>query len=106
MYDYYLRTNTYEEMQNALKQANLLTEIDFGDGQKFLIPSENIYLVHIGSCMLEEPIMDENQKIIKDAVYDTRWHTNIRSKIEFTEEQKQLLPLLDPQPQTPKLIFA
>lgn len=106
MYDYYLRTNTFQEMQSALKTANLLTEINFGNGEFFLIPIENIKIVHLGKCLIEEPLMDENNKIVKNSVYDNRWHTNLRTVEELTEEQKQILPILDPTPNTPKVIFA
>jgi hypothetical protein len=105
VYNYYLRANSRLEIEIALKNAGFLEPVDFGDGKIFYIQKNEIKISHIGSIIVEEPIVDENLVLIKDTIFDNRWHTNIKTKHELTEEQKQILPIIDPPPKTPKVIF-
>lgn len=104
MHNYCLRSKSRTEIESALKSAGLLIEQDFGNGEIFLIPSRDVDVCHIGPIIIEEPEVDENGILIKDTVFDNYYHTNIRTKQELTEEQKQILPLVNPQ--TPKFLIG
>lgn len=75
-YNYFLRTNTEEEMISSLNLVGIST-----------YPSYNFSVNMIGSIEKETGIIDE------------RYHANLRSRIELTKEQKNSLPLIIPIPQ-------
>lgn len=104
MYNYYLRSKSRFETEVALKNAGLLVQQDFGNGQLFYIPNRDVDIAHIGQIVIEEPQVDENGLLVKDTVFDNYWHTNIRTKQELTDEQKQILPLI--YPKTPKVLIG
>ncbi len=104
MFDYYLRSFSRLEMETLLKSAKLIIAVDFDNGNIFYVPAHNVIISHIGSILLEEPQIDENGTLIKDSLIDNYWHTNIRTKEELTEEQKQILPLV--YPKTPKVLIG
>jgi hypothetical protein len=105
VHNYYLRSNSKLEIETALKDVGFLEPVNFGDGKIFYIQKDEIIISHIGSIVIEEPVVDENLILVKHAVLDNRWHTNIKTKNELTEEQKQILPIIDPPPKTPKVLF-
>lgn len=104
MNNYYLRGISKLQVESALKDAGLLVEQDFGNGKVFFIPIRDVDICHIGSIVIEDPEIDENGILTKDTVFDNYWHTNIRTKEELTEEQKQILPLV--YPKTPKILIG
>lgn len=106
MYNYYLRANSFNEINSALQSAGLLVDHDFGNGKKIFLLKRGIELEHIGEHIKEDSKMDENGEIIQEAIIDKRWHTNIRTSEPLSEEQKNILPLMNPPPSTPSCIFG
>jgi hypothetical protein len=102
--DYMLRTNTKEEMDQALLAASLIETYQIDD-QTILYPISNVAIDHIGPIS-KPAIVDEDGVIITPGTSDTRWHTNIRVCIELTEEQIAALPTFDPLPTIPYRVFA
>ena len=105
--DYMLRTNTREEMEQALLSASLL-ETQTIDEQEVNFPVSGVAIDHIGSivkpAITEE--VDGETIIVSPGSADNRWHTNIRVGIELTEEQIAALPQVDPPPAIPYRVFA
>ena len=93
-------------MEIALLSVGLIIECDFGNSEKMYLPKKGVDISHIGEHLKQQPIFDENNNLIQDAIWDKSWHTNIRLNEPLTEEQKQKLPLIDPQPSTPSYIFG
>jgi len=106
MYDYYLKSTSRLNLELSLLNAGLLIEFNFGNGDKIFIPNKDVLIAHIGDHVKKHPIADTGGNIIEDAVLDKNWHTNIRLKEPLTEEQKQMLPLIDPPPSSPSYIFG
>lgn len=105
MKDYCLRTNTKKEMIDALLEAGIYTKVYSFDGEEILPKID--YDVHvIGSIPITERILGENGEILQEETYDERWHVNLRCHQDLTPEQKSILPIIDPQPSTPKARFA
>lgn len=105
--DYMLRTNTKEEMDQALLDAGLVVEHNFY-GTPELYAVSGVAVDHIGPvhkpAVVEE--VDGEMMIITPGSVDNRWHTNIRVGIELTEEQIAALPQVDPPPAIPYRVFA
>lgn len=106
MHNYFLRSTSLNAINFALKKAGLLEELDFGDGSIMILPRRDVYISHIGPHIIEHPKVDENNNLIQDAIMDQRWHTNIRLSIPLTDDQKAILPLIDPAPSTPSYMFG
>lgn len=103
--DYMLRTNTKEEMDQALLAAHLI-ETHQVDEQEILNAISGVYVDHIGPIS-KLPVIDPDTEIeITPGTVDNRWHTNIRVTIELTEEQIAALPQVDPPPAIPYRVFA
>ena len=103
--DYMLRTNTEEEMKQALLAASLITIVET-EGVEEMLPISGVYIDNIGHTR-KKPVRDPvTKEIITPAIEDNRWHTNIRVTIELTEEQIAALPQVDPPPAIPYRIFA
>jgi hypothetical protein len=102
--DYMLRTNTKEEMNQALLAASLLIELQDIENQTILYPISNIAIDHIGP-IIKPPVLDEYGVEITPSTSDNRWHTNIRVDTELTEEQIAALPTFDPLPTIPYRVF-
>lgn len=104
--DYMLRTNTKEEMDQALLAASL-AEAHQIDGKTIVYPISTVAVDHIGPihkpAVVEE--VDGEMMIITPSSVDNRWHTNIRVGIELTEEQIAALPQVDPSPTIPYRVF-
>ena len=102
-----LRTNTKEEMDEALLTSGLVTEVE-RDGQTTIYPIQHIYIDHIGP--ISKPAITEEFEgemvLIAPGSVDNRWHTNVRACIELTEEQIAALPQVDPPPAIPYRVFA
>ena len=102
--DYMLRTDTKEEMNEALLSSGLATEIE-SEGQTIIQPIPHVYIDHIGP-ITKAAVVDEEGVVITPGTSDTRWHTNVRVCIELTEEQIAALPQVDPPPTIPYRVFA
>lgn len=93
--DYMLRTDTQEQMDQALASAGLVSDT-FVDG---------VYIDHIGPIS-KPPVLDAEGAEVSPGSTDSRWHTNIRVMFELTEEQIAALPVVDPPPAIPYRVFA
>jgi hypothetical protein len=102
--DYMLRTNTKEEMDQALLTAGLIYSVDI-DGQSVIYSPSRVYIDHIGP-ITKPAITDIDGTIITPETTDSRWHTNVRVCVELTEEQITALPQVDPPPAIPYRVFA
>jgi hypothetical protein len=105
MKDYCLRTNTKEEMLDSLLKAGILLKVPSFYSEE-IVSNKNYEVHQIGHFILTEPILDENGMILEEATYDDKWHVNIRCMEDLTEEQKKILPIMNPQPTTPKAFFV
>lgn len=105
MIHYCLRTNTKKEMLDALLEANILINVNTLYEQ-FNVPNQGYDIHTIGFIPITERIIGENGQILQEETYDERWHVNIRCYEDLTDEQKSILPIIDPQPTTPKAKFA
>ena len=85
MRDYYLRTDTVEEMNSALIAAGLQ------DDEGNLIGCD---IDHIGPIFWA------------DGTSDPRWHTNLRVHGELDPVAETLLPILDPPPANPTRVWC
>lgn len=101
--DYFLRTTTEAQMDDALEAAGILRETDVGGGtgELALLPVPGAYLDRIGPIPAQ---YDENGNIVKPG--HPEFHANLRVTIELTEEQVAALPTFDPLPSIPYRVFA
>jgi hypothetical protein len=102
--DYMLRTNTKEEMEQALLSVSLLTTQTM-DEQEVKLPVHGVYVDYIGP-ITKGGQWDENGQEIVAPTTDSRFHANIRVTFELTEEQLAALPQVDPPPAIPYRVFA
>ena len=104
--DYLLRSDTKEQMEQALINAALL-EVRTIDNEKVKLPVSGVYVDHIG--IITKPAITEGEGedmvITLPSTTDIRWHTNIRVSFELTKEQTDALPQVDPLPSIPYRIF-
>lgn len=110
-YDYYLRTDTKEEMESRLVGAGLGHYVQV-QGVTCFVENTGVAVDHMGPYISIEPPPEpeilKNSGSIFDAigaVKDSRWHTNLRTTTELYEAQKQYLPLIPP-PSHPVRRFA
>ena len=101
MTDFMLRTNTQDQMDDALEAAGILVEQDMGEGELALMPVPGAYLDRIGPI---PPQYDADGNIVKPG--HPEYHANLRVTIELTEEQVAALPTFDPLPSIPYRVFA
>ncbi len=100
MSDYYLRSNTESDMDDALIAAGVAQEITDDDGEVNVLPVDGITLDRIGPIPAQ---VDEEGVIVRPG--DNRYHANIRATIELTKEQEDLLPTFTPTPNIPYRVF-
>jgi hypothetical protein len=103
--DYMLRTNTEEEMKQALIAAELI-KIKEIDGEEKIAPVSGVFIDFIGATKKKAIRNPATKEIIVPAVEDSRFHANIRVTFELTEEQLAALPQVDPPPAIPYRVFA
>ena len=102
MSDFMLRTDTQDEMLDALIAAGLAQEVTDTDGEVMVLPVSGVTIDHIGPIPARlDP--EDPSVILKPG--DNRWHTNIRVTVELTQEQIDALPLVDPAPAVPYRVF-
>jgi hypothetical protein len=101
MTDYMLRTDTEAQMDDALEAAELLVEVDQGDGELVLMPVAGCYVDRIGAI---PPSYDSKGQ--QSNTGDPRFHANIRVTFELTPEQIEALPTFTPEPGIPYRVFA
>lgn len=99
--DYFLRTTTEAQMDDALEAAGILVEQDMGEGELALMPVPGAYLDRIGPI---PPQYDRDGNIVKPG--HPEFYANLRVTIELTEEQVAALPTFDPLPSIPYRVFA
>jgi hypothetical protein len=95
MTDYYLRTNTEEQMVEVF--AAIGVEVSGIDGECHILDGQRIDIGWIGPVTR---IVDE------ELVTDERFHANLRVSGELTAEQLAALPILDPPPSHPMRVWA
>lgn len=88
MADFMLRTDTEDQMLDALIAAGLAKELIDEEGEVVVLPMEGVTLDHIGQIKA-----------------DTRWHTNLRTAFELSGETVAMLPTVDPFPENPYRVF-
>ena len=113
--DYMLRTDTKEQMDQALIAASLVTQITNENNQIFLYPIVGVTIDNIGSITKATPVTTNTEiqsadqsefESTVETITDTRWHTNIRVMFELTDDQIAALPVINPPPAIPYRIFA
>ena len=82
---YYLKTNTEQEMRSLLRAAGFEDE----EGTQL-----GIDIDHIGSIQWADGTIDEH------------WHTNINVLGELPQEKQAMLPILNPPPANPWRVFC
>lgn len=100
MSDYYLRSNTESDMDDALIAAGVAQEITDDDGEVTVQPVAGITLDRIGPIPAQ---VDEENVIITPG--DTRYHANLRVSFELTQDQIDALPTFGPAPSIPYRVF-
>jgi hypothetical protein len=100
MPDFMLRTDTQDEMDDALIAAGVAQEVTDEDGEVTVQPVPGVYLDRIGPIPAQ---VDPDGIIIKPG--HAEYHANLRVTIELTEEQVEALPTFDPLPSVPYRVF-
>ena len=101
MTDFMLRTDTQDEMLDALIAAGLAQEVADEDGEVTVVPVD-CSIDHIGPIPAQlDP--EDPSVILKPG--DARWHTNIRVTVELTQAQIDALPTFTPTPGIPYRVF-
>ncbi len=95
-----LRTDTQDEMDDALIAAGVAQEVTDEDGEVTVQPVPGVYLDRIGPIPAQ---VDPDGIIIKPG--HAEYHANLRVTIELTEEQVEALPTFDPLPSVPYRVF-
>ena len=102
MSDFMLRTNTQDEMLDALIAAGLAQEVTDTDGEVMVLAVSGVTIDHIGPIPARlDP--EDPSVILKPG--DARWHTNIRVTVDLTQEQIDALPTFAPTPGIPYRVF-
>lgn len=92
MNDYFLRTDTKQQMDAALSKTGLLVGARFADG---------VFVDYIGPIPAVFGIEGEEIK-----ASDTRFHANLRAVFALTDAQIAGLPTFAPLPTVPYRVFA
>jgi hypothetical protein len=98
--DFMLRTDTQDQMDDALIAAGLAQEVTDEDGEVTVQPIQGVYLDRIGPIPAQ---VDPDGIIIKPG--HAEYHANLRVTIELTEEQVEALPTFDPLPSIPYRVW-
>ena len=101
MTDFMLRTDTQDEMDDALIAAGLAQEVTDEDGEVTVVPV-NCAIDHIGPIPAQ---LDPDDPTVILRPGDNRWHTNIRVTVELTQSQIDALPTFAPTPGIPYRVF-
>ena len=102
MTDFMLRTNTQDEMDDALIAAGLAQEVTDPDGEVTVVAVSGVAIDHIGPIPAR---LDPEDPSVILRPGDPRWHTNIRVTVELTQEQIDALPTFTPTPGIPYRVF-
>lgn len=97
MSDYYLRTNTEEQMVEAF--AAIGVEVSGIDGECHSLDGQRIDIGWIGPVTWTDPETKQTEA-------DARFHANLRVAGELTAAQAAELPILDPAPSIPMRVWA
>jgi len=100
MPDFMLRTNTQDQMDDALIAAGLAQEVTDTDGEVMVLPVSGVTIDHIGPIPAR---VDEDGVVIKPG--DSRWHTNVRVTFELDPAVEAALPTFTPLPGIPYRVF-
>jgi len=95
MTDYYLRSTTESDLDDALIAAGLAEERDIGDGELAVLPVAGVTLDRIGAI----PAVTDDGIVVRPG--DNRYHANIRVAEPLSAAQLDELPLVDPLPTVP-----
>ena len=95
-----LRTDTQEQMDDALIAAGLAQEVTDTDGEVTVQAVSGVAIDHIGAIPAR---VDEDNVVIKPG--DSRWHTNIRVTFELDPAVEAALPTFTPLPDVPYRVF-
>lgn len=96
MTDYYLRSTTESDLDDALIAAGLAEERDIGEGEIAVLPVAGVTLDRIGPI---PAVVDEEGVILRPG--DNRYHANLRVAEPLSAAQLDELPLVDPAPAVP-----
>ena len=99
MTDFMLRTDTQDEMDDALIAAGLAQEVTDTDGEVTVVPV-GCSVDHIGPI---PAAVDEEGIIVRPG--DPRYHANLRAAVELTAAQVAALPTFAPEPSVPYRVF-
>jgi len=100
MSDFMLRTNTQDQMDDALIAAGLAQEVTDEDGEVTVLAVSGVTIDHIGPIPERK---DEDGNIVKPG--DARWHTNVRVTFELDKAVEDELPTFTPLPGVPYRVF-
>lgn len=100
MSDFMIRTDTQDEMDDALIAAGVAKEVTDTDGEVTVQPVEGITLDRIGPIPAQ---VDEEGIIVRPG--DPRFHANLRATVELTAAQVAALPTFAPEPSVPYRVF-
>jgi hypothetical protein len=100
MSDFMLRTNTQDQMEDALIAAGLAQEVADTDGEVTVVAVSGVAIDHIGPIPAR---VDEDNVVIKPG--DSRWHTNVRVSFELDKAVEDALPTFAPTPGVPYRVF-
>jgi hypothetical protein len=100
MSDYYLRSNTESDLDDALIAAGLAEERTDEEGEVMVLPVAGVTLDRIGPIPAK---VDEENVIVSPG--DTRYHANLRVSFELTQDQIDALPTFGPAPSIPYRVF-
>jgi hypothetical protein len=100
MSDFMLRTNTQDQMDDALIAAGIAQEVTDTDGEVTVQAVMGVAIDHIGAIPAR---VDEDNVVIKPG--DSRWHTNVRVTFELDPAVEAALPTFTPLPGVPYRVF-
>ena len=99
--DYCLKAETEEDMAIALDFARVQDE----EGNDVWRSSgENFALDVIGDMVVVDPVFSEDGELVSPAEMDGGFHANLRTFGDFDYDLSEVV--INPQPSTPKRIFA
>jgi hypothetical protein len=102
MIDYYLRTETEEEMLAAFSAIGILLPAGENlDGRVVYLNGVRMDIGWVG------PIFDpQNELGLMPMLQDDRFHVNLRVAGDLPEETLAALPIMNPPPATPMRVWA
>jgi hypothetical protein len=100
MIDYFLRSLTESDLDDALIAAGVAQECDIGGGEIAVLPVQGVAIDRIGAIPAQ---VDEEGVILRPG--DNRYHANIRVSFTLDKAQEDLLPVFSPLPTVPYRVF-